>query len=390
MAMSISPITRGAALMFLAVFLCPPRPAAAQATRAPNGALLVNPGAGELGSLVNAAIAQLPTAGGEVDLPPGAYSFSTPILITDRTVILRCGASATSNVTVHGTTRLKFTGSTSGAVLTLTGPGTTGSQIIGCMLGNSGRASLGILIDHGANSVLLDNVVLDDVNVPFSVAGIQIGSHATWPVDVMLRRVVVRRAGPVGLKIMHVAAHAVIIDSRIFENSLHNVEVGGTGGGEQAISVHFYGSTIESFPGLSSFVIYQGESVSFDGGYCEQGEAAASGQQEYCFDIPSNAVFARNISITHTTMRSVVGTPSRAAVHSGFSGSQLNLGDNHMAGYANPGYLVENDGAQKIFAYGNDLQFSGAQLVTGSAGLRNVVHLGNTAAGVLIPSYLGR
>src|SRR5437867_10827063 len=99
--MSISPITRGAALMFLAVFLCPPRPAAAQATRASNGALLVNPGAGELGSLVNAAIAQLPTAGGEVDLAPVAYCFSPPILITDRTVLLRCGASASSKLTLR-------------------------------------------------------------------------------------------------------------------------------------------------------------------------------------------------------------------------------------------------------------------------------------------------
>jgi hypothetical protein len=94
-------------------------------------------GKSDFGAQVNAAYASCPANGCRIRIPAGSYTVSTPISFTtpQKTVKLECDAGTSNNILYpdQGTTELHYT-ETSGAAITMTTGGGTGSGIEGCTL----------------------------------------------------------------------------------------------------------------------------------------------------------------------------------------------------------------------------------------------------------------
>jgi hypothetical protein len=110
-------------------------------------------GKSDFGAQVNAAYYACPATGCHIRIPAGIHSFSTPInfAVLQKTVKLECDAGTSNNITYpdQGVTELVYTG-TSGAAITMSTGGGTGSGIEGCtILGpgvSSSNTAIGLLV----------------------------------------------------------------------------------------------------------------------------------------------------------------------------------------------------------------------------------------------------
>jgi len=98
-------------------------------------------GHSDFGAQVNAAYASCPATGCHIKIPAGKYTISTPISFStlQKTVVLECDAGTSNNILYpdQGVTELHYTG-LSGAAITMTTGGGTGSGIQGCTLTGPG------------------------------------------------------------------------------------------------------------------------------------------------------------------------------------------------------------------------------------------------------------
>lgn len=119
----------------------------------------------DIGAKINAAYADLPSTGGTIVVPPGSYTFSTPISITtaDKPAIIECSGGMT--------TILNYTGTGTSTTFNYGGENvTTNPQyvagMIGCALKNDlrtdGTTGISIGGSNGAQGVLLQGINVRD------------------------------------------------------------------------------------------------------------------------------------------------------------------------------------------------------------------------------------
>jgi len=139
-----------------------------------------SPGCGgksDFGAQVNAAYTSCPSTGCHIRIPAGSYTVSTPITFTtpNKPVVLECDAGTTEPLSGdQGTTQLQYTGK-SGAAITMSTSGGTGSGIRGCAVfgpGFSGaNSAIGLMIGDFAVKQSYKDLFISGFNV-----GVQIGS----------------------------------------------------------------------------------------------------------------------------------------------------------------------------------------------------------------------
>jgi hypothetical protein len=120
-------------------------------------------GKSDFGAQVNAAYAACPPNGCHIRIPAGKYSFSTPIAFTTigKAVKLECDPGTTNNIFYpeQGVTELDYTG-TSGAAITVSTGGGSGSGIEGCAIVGPGVSSsntaIGLLLAFASKQTFKD------------------------------------------------------------------------------------------------------------------------------------------------------------------------------------------------------------------------------------------